>query len=163
MLVQITGIRNNGLAPTYKNGQRMAPGNCKDPFVSCRCGCGDAFEKGAVLAPYRPLVLFVSPRPGGGQHEHALFRSYLVTENASGRTNVRLHSEELVAGIVFARAVSKVHDAAIRQLGYGIVVPDLHSRQTAQPNWLFGEDVSSFLPHAIKQTNYRSYEFSFSI
>lgn len=165
VLIQITGTENGGQRLVYKNQAQVLPGNCRGAFVSCPCGCGYTFDKQAVLALYQPLILFVSPRPGGSRTpaEHALFRSYLVTERSANRSAARLHSEELVAGIVFAHAALSGSGANVKQLDYGIVMPAPRARQPEKAVYLFGRDVSPSLPAGPDGSAYHSYEFSFSL
>lgn len=165
VLIQITAVRDEGQTLSYEHRAKILPGNCHDAFASCLCGCDYAFDQQAVLAAYQPLILFVSPRPNEQQTdaERALFRSYLVVERSSGRSTARLHSEELVAGVVFARAMLNDHGANLQRLDYGIVVSASRKQGLTEPVYLFAQDVSSFLPAGQNKKTYYSYEFSFSL
>lgn len=165
VLMQITGSSNDGRTLSYRFQSTVSPGNCQDAFISCQCGCDYTFGEQAVVALYQPLILFVSPRPASKPlpANHALFRSYLVIERSSGRFNARLHSEELVPGIVLARATVNNNGPHIKQLNYGIVIVNAYRQAAADTVYLFAQDVSSSLPAGVDETSYHGYEFSFSL
>ena len=107
LLLQVTNDAGRTLG--YGPDTRVRPGNCAAAFTAAGCGPENhRFMQGALVAPYEPVVFFISDTGA----TPSLSRKRLVNTNTTHGVHARLFTESLIQDLVWLRVQAGIANSA---------------------------------------------------